>query len=486
MRNATRTGGRMAMLAAVMLLVLVSAGHVFAQAVVPDTPAGKALQGWLAAFNSGDAAAYRAFVEKNWPSGVKRVDQIADFRAQTGGFDLRQIEASSTPTKLTALVQEKKSDTFARLTLEMDAAQPNQIATLGLRAIPRPAEFALPHMSLGDLIAAAREKLQKDAAADAFAGAVLIAKDGKPVFSQAYGLADRERKIPNTLQTRFRIGSMNKMFTAVSIMQLAQAGKLKLTDPLGKFVPDYPNKDVAAKVTIEQMLTHTGGTGDFFGPEFDAHRLELRTLDDYVKLLGKRAPEFEPGSKHKYSNFGFILLGVVIEKVSGDSYYDYVRKHVYAPAGMTSTASEPESQAVADRSIGYMHDEAKGAPADKLVPNTDTLPYRGTSAGGGYSTVGDFLRFANALEQHKLLDAQHTELLTTGKVDAGGGRYAYGFADQTINGLRCFGHSGGAPGMNGDLEICPGNHTVVVVLANMDPGAATTESDFITNRLPKE
>jgi CubicO group peptidase (beta-lactamase class C family) len=233
------------------------------------------------------------------------------------------------------------------------------------------------------------------------------------------------------------------------------------------------------------MLTHTGGTGDFFGPEFDAHRLELRTLDDYVKLLGKRAPEFEPGSKHKYSNFGFILLGVVIEKVSGESYYDYVRKHVYAPAGMTSTASEPESQAVADRSIGYMQDESKGAAPGKLVPNTDTLPYRGTSAGGGYSTVGDFLRFANALEQHKLLDAKHTELLTTGKVDAGGGRYAYGFGDNTINGLRCFGHSGGAPGMGGDLEICPANHTVVVVLVNMDPDAAIKTSEFITNRLPK-
>ena len=474
-----------ALLAAAMMLVLLSVGHTVAQTVVPDTPAGKALQGWLAAFNSGDAAAYRAFVEKNWPAGVKNVDRIVDFRAATGGFDLRQIDASSTPAKLIALVQERKSDQFARLTLEMDAAQPNQIATLGVRAIPRPPEFALPHLSFGDLVTAVREKLRKDAAAGEFAGAVLIAKDGQPVFAQAYGLADRARKVPNTLQTRFRIGSMNKMFTAVSILQLAQAGKLKLTDPLGKFVPDYPNKDVATKVTIEELLTHTGGTGDFFGPEFDAHRLELRTLDDYVKLLGKRGPEFEPGSQRKYSNYGFILLGVVIEKVSGESYYDYVRKHVYAPAGMTLTASEPESQAVAGRSIGYTQDDKKGAPPDKLVPNTDTLPYRGTSAGGGYSTVEDFLRFANALEQHKLLDAHYTELLTTGKVDMPFGRYAYGFADKTINGLRCFGHSGGAPGMGGDLAICPGIHAVVVVLVNMDPGAAQTESDFITNRLPK-
>lgn len=475
-----------AMLAVAMALVVVSAGFGSAQVVVPDTPAGRAAQGWLAAFNSGDAAAYRAFVEKNWPSGVQRVEPTMGLRARTGGFAVRQIEASSTPTKVSALVQERDSDQFARLTIEMDPTAPSQIATLGIRAIPRPAEFALPHLRVGDLVAAVREKVQKDAAADRFAGAVLIAEDGKPVFAQAYGLADRARKVPNTLQTRFRIGSMNKMFTAVSILQLAQAGKLKLTDPLGKFIRDYPNSDVAAKVTIEQLLTHSGGTGDFFGPEFDAHRLELRTLDDYVKLFGKRALAFEPGSKYAYSNYGFILLGVVIERVSGQSYYDYVREHVYAPAGMTSTGSEPESQTVAGRSIGYTQDDSKGAPPDKLVPNTDTLPYRGTSAGGGYSTVEDLLRFANALEQHKLLDAHYTELLTTGKVDTPFGRYAYGFGDTTINGLRCFGHSGGAPGMNGDLEICPGNHTVVVVLANMDPGAAQRESDFITNRLPKE
>jgi D-alanyl-D-alanine carboxypeptidase len=121
---------------------------------------------------------------------------------------------------------------------------------------------------------------------------VLIAHKGKPVFAQAYGLADREHKIPNTLETRFRIGSMNKMFTAVAILQLAQQGKLGLDDPLGKYLTDYPNRDVATKVTIHHLLTHTGGTGDIFGPEFDTHRLELRTLQDYVKLYGNRGLNF--------------------------------------------------------------------------------------------------------------------------------------------------------------------------------------------------
>lgn len=208
-------------------------------------------------------------------------------------------------------------------------------------------------------------------------------------------------------------------------------------------------------------------------------RLQLRTLVDYENLYGTRATLFKPGSRFDYSNYGFILLGLVIEKVSGQSYYDYVRDHVYAPAGMTSTGSEPEDQVVANRSVGYT-----AAGNGRQQPNTNTLPYRGTSAGGGYSTVGDLLRFANALQNHTLLDAAHTEMMTTAKVKTPGGSYDFGFGGSMINGVQCFGHNGGAPGMNGDLEICPSAGYVVAVLANMDPPAAGRISDFITNRLP--
>ncbi|MCA1694096.1 MAG: beta-lactamase family protein [Actinobacteria bacterium] len=144
----------------------------------------------------------------------------------------------------------------------------------------------------------------------------LIARNDRVLFSHTYGLADRKQRIPNTLQTRFRIGSMNKMFTAVAILQLVEAGKVKLTAPVGTYLPGYPNQQVATKVTIHQLLTHTGGTGDIFGPSFDAHRKELRTLADYVSLYGKRGLEFAPGSQWAYSNCGFILLGVVIERVT--------------------------------------------------------------------------------------------------------------------------------------------------------------------------
>ena len=467
-----------------LLTLLLSLSAVsLGQVNLPDTPAARQMDAWLQVFNTGDRAVFLAFLEKNYPTRAKNIDQDMNFRKTTGGFDLKKIEDASTPTKVVALVQEHGSDQFARLTMEVTAADPYSITRMGLQAIPRPADFPLPHLSQSELVAALKAKLQRDSASGAFSGDVLLASKGKPVFSEAYGLADREHKTPNTLDTRFRIGSMNKMFTAVATLQLVQDGKLHLDDPLGKYLPDYPNKDVAAKVTIQHLLTHTGGTGDFFGPEFDAHRLELKTLDDYVKFYGNRPPKFEPGSKFEYSNYGFLLLGLIIEKASGQSYYDYVRDHIYKVAGMTSTGSEPEDTPVANRSIGYT---GMGAKDGATRPNTDTLPYRGTSAGGGYSTVQDLLHFADALEANKLLNPHYTEMLTTGKPGTPDNTYAFGFEDRKFNGVRCFGHGGGAPGMNGMLQICPAPGYVIAVLSNLDPPAASRVSDFVLNRLPEQ
>src|SRR5262249_57403583 len=136
--------------------------------------------------------------------------------------------------------------------------------------------------------------------------------------------------------------------------------------------------------------------------DFETHRHDLRTLQDYVKLYGKRGLEFEPGSKWEYSNYGFLLLGVIVEKASGQSYYDYVAEHIFKPAGMTSTASLSEDQVVPNRSIGY----TKFDGGTSWEPNTDTLPYRGTSAGGGYLNAGGLTRFAAALADHTPPDAQ--------------------------------------------------------------------------------
>jgi D-alanyl-D-alanine carboxypeptidase len=340
-----------------------------------------------------------------------------------------------------------------------------------------------------EAIAGIQAVLAEAVAGDQFSGAVLVAKGGQVLLRRAYGLADREQGIPNTVATRFRVGSMNKMFTGVAILQLGEAGQVELTASLGSYLTGYPNRDVAAKVTIHQLLTHTGGTGDIFGPAFRTHRQELRALGDYMRLYGDRGLEFEPGSRWQYSNYGFVLLGAVIEQVTGRTYYDYVTEHIYRPAGMAATGSQPEHEAVPDLSVGYTKRLGRvRLGRAKWVPNTGTLPYRGTSAGGGYSTAEDLNRFAQALLGHRLLSPDFTRLLITGKVareQGPGGSYAYGFLDQRdAEGNGPVGHDGGAPGMNGALRIYPKSGYVVVALANVDPPAASQIAGWLGARLP--
>jgi len=230
-------------------------------ATIPDTPAGQQFAHWLEVFNAGKREEIQKFLEQNRPEAAQRLDQEIGFRQMTGGFDLKKIE-ESTPEKITGIVKERDSDNYARFVMQVAPGPPHQITSFGLQLIPRPAEFqAASRLSEQDAIAALKADLHERTVEDRFAGAIAVAKGRKLVFSGAYGMADRERQVPNRVDTRFRIGSMNKMFTATAVLQLAQAGKLKLTDPLGKYLTDYPNKDIASKVTIHQLLTHTGGTG---------------------------------------------------------------------------------------------------------------------------------------------------------------------------------------------------------------------------------
>jgi D-alanyl-D-alanine carboxypeptidase len=444
-------------------------------------PAARQFAAWLAVFNTGSRDEIGHFRDKSmapnvpgWPD----VDEVFAFRAETGGFEIKRVE-ESTPTHHKVLLKERASDTIGRASVEVDPAPPHLIRKFELRVIPPPEDLAPARMTEAAALDALRVELDRAAAEDRFSGAVAIAKDGVPIFREARGLADRDASIPNTVETRFRIGSMNKMFTAAAALQLVQAGKLTLDQPIGKVLTDYPNKKLASTVTLHHLLTHTGGTGDIFGPEFERHRLELKTLQDYVKLYGKRDLAFAPGERWQYSNYGFVLAGALIERATKKTYHDQVEASLFAPAGMRSTTSPIEKGSEPGRSNGYTRE-----PGEPWKPNTKTLPVRATSAGGGDSTVLDLLAFADALTRHKLLDAKHTELLTTAKVDTpGGGKYAYGFGDNTSGGMRCIGHSGGAPGMNGELAICDSGYTIAV-LANLDPPAASRLASFIKARLP--
>ena len=364
--------------------------------------------------------------------------------------------------------------------LTIDPASTTSV-TVGSRAEAN-ASFILNRSPDSVFVAKLRAWLESSTAADQFSGAVLVTKNGQTIFEGAYGRADREQNIPNTVDTKFRFGSMQKMMTAIAALQLVQEGKLRLDATFGTYLTDYPNADMASKVTLHHLLTHTGGTGDIFGAQFNANRLQLREIDDYLKLYGTRNLLFTPGTQNAYSNYGFMLLGAIIERVSGMRYDDYITARVLKPAGMTATGTAPEDSIVPGRSAGYMKQSASGP----WVSNASTLPYRGTPAGGGYSTVADFARLAAAVREHKLLDAAHTELLTTGKVPISATiKYAYGFMDRVLGGRRFVGHGGSAPGQSGELVWEPNGGYMIVILSNFDPPLAGLLLNFIGMELPK-
>jgi CubicO group peptidase (beta-lactamase class C family) len=318
-----------------------------------------------------------------------------------------------------------------------------------------------------------RSSLNELVARDRFSGAVLLAKNDQVLFEQAYGFANHAFNVPNKVDTKFNLGSMGKMFTAVAILQLAQQGRFSLNDVLLKVVPDYPNKEVASRITLHQLLTHTSGLGDFFGKAFqDTPKDKFTTIESHLPLFVEKPLLFEPGAKWSYSNAGFIVLGLVIEKVSGESYYAYVREHVFKPAGMINTDNYYIDADVPNLALGYT---AEGPGAASKTPRKTNLYFlqRGASAGGGYSTVEDLRRFAAALLGHKLLNKEYTDLELTGKVATGrgGAKYAYGMGEEIVNGVRIVGHSGGAPGISSNLDMYPDAGCTVAVMSNYDGGA---------------
>jgi CubicO group peptidase (beta-lactamase class C family) len=444
-----------------------------AEAAAPATiapasdPARQALDAWLDAFNANDRARLEAFRDRYQPQFD--VDGMLDFHGQTGGFRLLRREPSA-PGSAQALVQEMDSETVARVTTTLRQGQP---LALDIEAVERPADMRIPRLDQAGAIAALAAKADADAKRDAFSGVLLVAHGDKVLLQRAWGLADRDAGTPVTMETKFRLGSMDKMFTAVATLQLVGAGKLSLDGSVGLYLPGYPNAEIA-RVTVRQLLTHAGGTGDIFGPEFDQHRLELKTHDDYVRLYGARGPTHPPGQGHEYSNYGFVLLGDIIEHVSGQSYYDYVDRHVFAPAGMHDTGFLPEDMVVPNRAHAYTRKDGHWVDA------ADTLPYRGTAAGGGYGTAGDLLKFARALLSGKLLPPALLAEATRKQTPW----YGYGFMVGERQGVHGFGHGGGAEGMNGALEVFPVQDQVVIGLANIDPPEVDRLADYYTARMP--
>jgi CubicO group peptidase (beta-lactamase class C family) len=308
--------------------------------------------------------------------------------------------------------------------------------------------------------------------ADKFAGAVLIAKDGHPIFRKAYGLASREYGVPNRPDTKFNLGSINKIFTQIAIGQLIEQGQLSLDDTIGTILPDYPNQQARERVTVRHLLAMTSGIGDFFNEKFRATAKDrLRTIADFLPLFASEPLAFEPGTGRLYSNGGYVVLGAIIEKVSGRTYYDYVHEYIFKPIGMEHTVYYQADDIVPNRASGYTRpgwDSGEASSADLPLTNNFYLhAARGTSAGGGYSTADDLLKFALALESGELrlpnFETPPSPQPGTGQPPQGGSRVI----------------GGGAAGVNTALSMNVAGVYTVIVLANLDPPSAQTVAEQI-------
>jgi D-alanyl-D-alanine carboxypeptidase len=426
---------------------------------LPQTQASKKVEAFIKAFNAGEPAMREFFVLHTAKEALQsipldvRPSRYRQMHDRLGSLELRKV--IETRSDFVSIIVRGSSGQFAKLEFQFEPAEP--FGLIGIRVEDMEGEDvqANPKKDNSELVEAIKEYAQKISKADEFSGVILVAQNGKTLFEGVYGYADRERKIPNRADTKFNIGSINKSFTKLAIHQLVKQGKVSFDDPIKKFLPDYPNQEAAAKVTVRHLLEMTSGIGDFFGDRYESTPKEkIRSLEDYLPLFADKPLEFEPGSRNRYSNGGYIVLGLIIEKVSGVDYYTYVREHIFKPAAMLDSDSYEKDASIPNLALGYMRD------GSSWKPNYETLPGRGSSAGGGYSTAGDLFKYTMALKEEKL-----------GETD-----------EETRGG---FSIAGGAPGLNASLEWNPKSGYTIVVVSNFGPPSAERVVRQIRSWLPR-
>ncbi len=306
-------------------------------------------------------------------------------------------------------------------------------------------EMGPPPISQADLREKVKTLVESLTKEGRFSGTILLAQEGKPVFEGAYGFADREAQRPMTIGTIMNVSSIGKLFTQIAVGQLAAAGKLSLDSTIATYWPDYPDRVVARKVTIRHLLSHRSGIeGDIF-----ANPLTLRSNRDNIPAATSKPLAFEPGTDQEYSNAGYVVLGEIVERVSGEVYHEYIRRHVFAAAGMTASAFPAIDSLPANAANGYTWGVPPNAPPPAVLPplrrSAPMQPRRGSAAGGAYANVHDLLRFLNARRAG-----------TLGVPARPGQEMA----------------AGGSPGSNAFIaEGLPGGYDVIV-LANLDPPTA--------------
>jgi CubicO group peptidase (beta-lactamase class C family) len=290
-----------------------------------------------------------------------------------------------------------------------------------------------------------------------FMGSVLVARGNEIILEKGYGFANLEWETPNSPSTKFRLGSITKQFTAASILLLEERGKLSVSDPVKKYMPDAP----AAwdKITIYNLLTHTSGIPSFTSfPDYASLEPFPTTAEQLVKRFRDKPLDFQPGEKWSYSNSGYVLLGYLIEKISGESYEKLVQENIFKPLGMKDSGYDSNSAIIPHRAAGYS--PGPNGPENAGYINM-TVPL---SAGGLYSTTDDLLRWEQGLFGGKLLSPASLQKMTTPfKND-----YACGLMVHTANGHKVIEHGGGIEGFTTALAYYPEDKLTVVVLSNIN------------------
>jgi CubicO group peptidase (beta-lactamase class C family)/predicted alpha/beta superfamily hydrolase len=467
-----------------LLSVLTVGLLAVAAAQSPETPAGRQLTAWLDAYNTGNIDIMRRFVAESYDkeklkSGAKPVDFLflpVYPETRVLRFDRMLYENER---KAIGLTQSTLTGEWYRVTVR-SGADPRELYMQGIFRDVEPEEaHRYGKLSEAEIVHEMADYLQRLHIADAFSGTVLIANGGKPIFSRAYGWANRERNERNRVETKFQLASLSKIFAGVSICQLLQAGKLSFSDPIGKILPDYPNATVAGKVTVQQLLAHTSGMGDFLDKkDYQAAESRLTKPADFFPFFAADPLAFEPGEDEQYSNAGYIVLGAIIEKVSGQRYSDYVREHIFKPVRMVNSGFNDTAADIAGLATGYRNDgwnpEFKGGlQGSPLLRKGDAPSGSGSAAGGGYATAEDLLRFGEALVHNKLLNQANTARVLSGRGQLGDPGFvpsheAYGFHYDVANGKHIIGHNGGSPGVSTRLDLYVDQGYQVVVLSNYD------------------
>jgi CubicO group peptidase (beta-lactamase class C family) len=339
---------------------------------------------------------------------------------------------------------------------------------------PFPEAKAMAQPKNNDELASAIKKLADTLATSGrFSGSILLAADGKPLVNGAWGEANRERQIANTPETAYDVGSIGKLFTQLAILQLVEKGKLSLDDAFGKYLTDYPDPEIAAKVTIRQLLLHSSGMGDIFDQPGSENLGSMMELKDFLPLFAHKPLAFAPGSRNQYSNAGYIVLGMLIEAAGGENYYSYIKAHILEPAGMSRSGFFDRKHLPA--SVARSYDGEKDV--------TGAQPERGCSAGGLQASTGDLLRLVQAIDAGKLISKASVKLLRDMIPHPPDAPRP---ADETK--LTAYGIGGGAPGVNAGLSIDPTGRYTRIVLCNAGPPMAmlmgTTISEWI-KQMPK-